>query len=266
MTQSTSPQIQVRRINFNFPKQIDRYWFGNSPFKTHLLNSLTLLLPDAEQYIIRNVKRQLKHINQPQLNQEVRAFVSQEGQHSSQHTKFWDNLRLQGYEIDTYIRFVRAIFFNTLERRLSLKLNLSIIAGFEHLTTFFAEFALKTDLLAEAEPKLRELFEWHGAEEIEHKSVAYDVLQNKSNSYLLRLMGMLISHLLIFGFLNFGLVVLLYQDNKLLDRRIWQEMIQFWFIKQKLLFRVLKSSLDYSKKNFHPSQSDNLFLIKKVIG
>ena len=42
--------------------------------------------------------------------------MSQEGQHSSQHTKIWDNLHLQGYEIDTYTRFVRAIFLNTLER------------------------------------------------------------------------------------------------------------------------------------------------------
>jgi predicted metal-dependent hydrolase len=107
-------------MNFEFPKQIDRYWFGNSPFKTHLFNSFTLLLPDAEQYIIRNVGRQLKQINKPQLKQEVREFISQEGQHSSQHTKFWDNLRLQGYEIDTYTRFVRAIFLNTLERRLSI--------------------------------------------------------------------------------------------------------------------------------------------------
>lgn len=62
-------------------------------------------------------------------------------------------------------------------------MNLAIIAGFEHLTTLFAEFALETDFLAEAEPKLRELFEWHGAEEIEHKSVAYDVFQNATDSY-----------------------------------------------------------------------------------
>jgi predicted metal-dependent hydrolase len=266
MTQSNAPQIEVRRMNFEFPKQIDRYWFGNSPFKTHLLNSLTLFLPDFEQYMIRNVGRQLKQINNPQLKQEVRAFVSQEGQHSSQHAKFWINLRLQGYEIDTYIRFVKAIFLNTLERRLSTNLNLAIIAGFEHLTTLFADFALEEDYLAEAEPKLRKLFEWHGAEEIEHKLVAYDVLQNATNNYPLRLVGMLISHILILGLLNLGLAVLLYQDKKLLDRKVWQEMSQFWFIKEKLLFRALRNSLDYSRKNFHPSQRNNLFLIKKVIG
>lgn len=120
--------------------------------------------------------------------------------------------------------------------------------------------------MAEAEPRLRKLFEWHGAEEIEHKSVAYDVLQNATNNYSLRLLGMLISHSLILVLLNLGLLILLYQDKKILDRKVWQEMIQFWFIKDKFLFRGLRNSLDYSKKKFHPSQKDNLFLIKKVTG
>jgi len=66
--------------------------------------------------------------------------------------------------------------------------------------------------------------------------------------------------------LPLGLAVLLYQDKKLLDRKVWQEMSQFWLIKEKILFRALRNSLDYFRKNFHPSQRNNLFLINKVIG
>jgi hypothetical protein len=266
MNQKIMSQINVRRKNFDFPKQIDRYWFGTSPFKTHLLNSLTLLLPDIEQYIIQNVRRQLKQLDKPQLKQEVRAFIAQEAQHSTQHTKFWDNLRLQGYEFGTYVRLLRAILFKTLERRLSTRLNLSIIAGIEHLTTLIAEVGLEGEFLAEAEPKLRKLFEWHAVEEIEHKSVAYDVLQNATDSYLVRLVGMLIADILVLGFLNLGVAMMLYQDKKLLDRKVWQEMIQFWFTKEKFLSRALLNCVDYFKKGFHPSQRENLFLIKKVTG
>jgi hypothetical protein len=266
MVQSITPQIEVRLNNFQFPESIDRYWCGNSPFKTHLLNSLTLLLPDVEQYLIRNVRKRLKLIDEPQLKQDVRAFIGQEAQHSLQHSKFWDNLRSSGYEIDTYLSWVRAILFKTLERRLSIPLNLAISAGLEHLTTLFAEIAFEEEFLAEAEPNLKTLFEWHAAEEIEHKSVVYDVLQHTSDSYLLRLVGMVVSHILVLGFLNLGLAVLLYQDKKLLDRKVWQEMIGFWFIKEKLLFRALSNSLKYCQRNFHPSQIDNLFLLKKVSG
>lgn len=258
------PQLEVRLKNFEFPEQIDRYWCGNSPFKTHLLNSLTLLLPDIEKYLIRNVRQRLNLIDELQLKQEVRAFIGQEAQHSLQHKKFWDNLRASGYKIDTYLALVRAVLFNTLEHRLSLPLNLAISAGIEHLTTLLGEIALAEDFLAEAEPNLRNLFEWHAAEEIEHKSVVFDVLQNATSSYLLRLAGMVISHILVLGFLNLGLAVLLYQDKKLLDRKVWQDMMQVWFIKEKLLLRALLNSLKYCKKNFHPSQTDHLFLLKKV--
>lgn len=266
MNQSISPQIKVRKADFEFPRQIDKYWFGNSAFKTHLLNSLTLLLPDLEQYIIRNITRQLKEINYPYLKQEVRAFISQEGQHSLQHTKFWDNLRSCGYEIDSYINWVRNSLFKTLERRLNLNLNLAIIAGIEHLTTLVAEIALEKEFMTAAEPKLRELFEWHALEEIEHKSVAFDVLQSATNSYPVRIVGMLIANILVLSCLNFGVAMLLYQDKKLLDKKVWQESSQFWFTREKFLSRAFLHSIEYLKKDFHPDQRNNLFLIQQVRG
>lgn len=254
-------QIQVRRVNFEFPTQIERYWFGKSAFKTHLFNSFTLGVPDIEKYLIRNVKKRINDIDNAQLKQEAQAFISQEGQHSLQHSKFWDNLRFLGYKFDTYLVWLRAILFNNLERRLSTNFNLAISAGIEHLTTLMAEYTLDADLFAEAEPELRELFEWHAVEEIEHKTVLYDVLQNATNSYLLRLAGMFIANILVLVFLNLGLAMLLYQDKKLLDRKVWQEMIDFWIIKDKFMYRVLLNSIDYFRKDFHPSQRDNLFLL-----
>lgn len=95
-------QITVRQMNFDFSEQIQRYWYGNSPFKTHFFNSITLLFPDGEQFMLRTVKRQIKQIDNPQLKQEALAFVGQEAQHAVQHEKFWNNLRQQGYEFDTY--------------------------------------------------------------------------------------------------------------------------------------------------------------------
>ena len=265
MAQSIIPKIEVRRKNFKFSEDIDRHWCGNSAFKTHFLNSLTLFLPEAEEYLIRIMRQRLKSLNKPQLKQDALAFVGQEAQHSIQHTKFWDNLGASGYKIDSYIQIVRTVFFQILEHRLSLPLNLAIGAAGEHLTTLFATVVLEEDFLAEAEPNLRHLFEWHAAEELEHKSVVFDVLQNTNSNYLLRLVGLVISHLLVFGFLNLGLAMLLYQDKQLFDKRVWQEMFQFWFLKEKLLSRVWGNCLTYCQKNFHPSQTDHLFLLKKVM-
>lgn len=254
----------VRPVNIEFPEQIDRYWFGNSPFKTHFLNSITLLFPDVEQYIIRNVRQWLKQTSQGEISQDVRAFIAQEAQHAVQHKKFWNNLHQQGYEIAPYLRWLR-VLLNMLEKRLSIRLNLAIVAGIEHLTALMAEFALKDNFLAEVQPQLKALFEWHAAEEIEHQSVAYDVFQSATQSYPLRLVGMIVAHILILGFLNFGLAVMLYQDKQLFNAQVWQEMFQFWFTKDKFLAKAFLNSWDYCKKHFHPSQRDSLVLVQKVI-
>lgn len=216
--------------------------------------------------MLRTVKRQLKHIDNPQLKQEASAFVGQEAQHAVQHEKFWHNLRQHGYEFDSYLRFLRFILFNICETRLSIKFKLAMIAGVEHFTNVIAELTLKEELFAEADPKLKELFEWHSAEEIEHKTVAYDVLQNVTKSYPIRLLGILMAYTFVLGFVNLGLILMLYQDKKLLNIRVWQEMIQFLFTKEKFVFKVFLHSLEYLRTNFHPSQRDNLFLAKKVIG
>lgn len=259
-------QITVRQMNFDFPEQIERYWYGNGPFKTHFFNSITLLFPDGEQFMLRTVKRQIKQIDNPQLKQEASAFVGQEAQHAVQHEKFWNNLRQQGYEFDTYLRFLRFILFEVCENQLSIGLKLAMIAGVEQFSNVIAELTLRGELFAEAEPRLKELFEWHSAEEIEHKTVAYDVLQNVTKSYPIRLLGMLIAWIFVLGFVNLGLVMMLYQDKKLLDIKVWQEMSQFFFTKEKFVFRVFLNYLEYLRKNFHPSQRDNLFLVKKVTG
>jgi uncharacterized protein len=247
--------IQIRKVNFAFPQQTERYWCGNSAFKTHLFNSFTLGVPDIEKYLILNIKKRINKIDNPTLKQEAQAFMTQEGQHSLQHSKFWDNLRYQGYTFDTYQALLQSTFFQILERRLSENFNLAISAGLEHLTTLMATAALEDNWFAEAEPQLRQLFEWHALEEIEHKTVVYDVLQNATRNYLLRLMGMLIANFLILVFLNLGLFMFLYQDKKLLDQKVWQEMLEFWMTKDKFLYRVLINSIEYFRKDFHPSKT-----------
>jgi predicted metal-dependent hydrolase len=260
---SRTSAIQLRPIHFDFPSQISRYWLGNSPYKTHLLNSLTLLLPDVERYINQTVKQQLPHIQAPQLRQEVRAFIAQEAQHASQHTKFWDNLRQQGYAIEPYLGLVHAVLFAGLAQRLSL--HLAIVAGLEHLTSLLAEIALQEDFLAPAEPPLKALFEWHAAEEIEHQNVAYDVLQAHSQNYFLRLLGLVISNVVMLGLMNWGIILLLQQDQKWGDRQVWQELMQVWFLQEKLLPRAIISGLRYAQPAFHPSQKNNQALAAKVL-
>ncbi len=64
--------------------------------------------------------------------------------------------------------------------------SLAVIAGFEHLTSGLAEIALRYDTLINAYCKMKALWEWHAAEQIEHKTLAFDFLQVIDNGYWLR--------------------------------------------------------------------------------
>ena len=63
--------LKHRKPNLKFPKKIPKHWFGQSAFKTHLLNSFTLFFPSGEKYFIRSIKRVLKDIDNEELKLEA---------------------------------------------------------------------------------------------------------------------------------------------------------------------------------------------------
>ena len=255
-------QIVVRQMHFIFPLGVDKHWLKNSPFKTHFFNSFTLLFPEGEQLAIRVFKRKLNKIKDLKLKQDVVAFIGQEGQHAVAHSAFWSTLRQQGYKLDAFSQILQV--FISKKQRFSTEFYISTVAGFEHFTDCLSEFVLESDYLENADPQLKELFEWHFAEELEHKTVAYDVFLNTSSNYILRIIGLLNSHLLILGSVSLGLTILLAQDKQLFKLKTWQDLIQFLFLEEKFLFKALFNFFDYWRTDFHPSQKDNAFLYEKI--
>ncbi|MDV3205554.1 MAG: metal-dependent hydrolase, partial [Rhodococcus ruber] len=56
---------------------------------------------------------------------------------------------------------------------------LALIAAVEHVTAFLGDWVLNAKGLdaAGTDPTMLDLLRWHGAEEVEHRSVAYDVMR-----------------------------------------------------------------------------------------
>lgn len=256
--------IQTRRVRFQFPASTPHYWLGNNPFKTHLLNSFTLLFPPTEKWSIRVIKRVLKQVSDTHVKDNASCFIKQEGQHASAHMQFWQNLRRQGYAIDAYLHCLEKLL-QWFETSFDPVLNLAVLAGFEHLTEYIADFGLRHQFLALAEPELKLLFEWHAAEEIEHKTVAFDVLQNLNTGYWLRMIGLVVAHTYAIAFIILGMLILLKQDKKLFSLSVWFDCIRFLFIKEKFLMGLVVNFTEYFRTDFHPSQSDNTVLYQSTI-
>ncbi len=69
----------------------------------------------------------------------------------------------------------------------TLQFNLAYAEGFEALTTAAARFAFETKQLERTHPSVRELFSWHLIEELEHRTVAFDVYDHIFGDYFYRL-------------------------------------------------------------------------------
>lgn len=154
------------------------------------MNSLHLFLPSFERMIVRTVLDEvIPRLADRALVEQARGFAGQEASHSHAHALFLRNLRAQGYELDGYLRATEWFFENLLEKKLGHRLGLSVIASFEHYTDLLVVLVLRGDFLDGCDPRLRELFAWHAAEEVEHNAVAYAMLQAVAPGYALRMVG-----------------------------------------------------------------------------
>ncbi len=251
-------RIKARSPKFHFPEQTDKHWFGGSVFKTHWLNSYTLIIPDGEKFIHRTTKKFLDLVD-PTLQEQVLGLLGQEISHSREHEKFFENLSGQGYRIGGFLSVYRFVFYGVLERLVGLVLGrkfiLSTAAAIEHINAVIAEVGLSNAFLEDAHPEVKPLFEWHYAEEIEHKAVVYDVLQQVAPSYFVRAIGLLFAFVTFLGVLAIGTLVLVAQDKKLFAPL--RDATAFFFSKDRFVPRMLGAMVDYLRPGFHPDQRDN---------
>jgi uncharacterized protein len=249
--------IPVRNVKFSFRKDTPKHWIKDSPFKTHLLNAFSLVFPEGEKYFIRAVARYMRKIKDPQLKANARAFMQQEAQHTMEHQRFFDVMREQGYDIDRLLKIVEYISKKVLENSLSDKMNLSVTAGLEHYTALLSDICLADNFLQDAEGELRELFEWHAAEEVEHKAVCFDVLKSQTDSYAIRIAGMAIATAVLTSYTTVCTTSLLYQDRLLFSPKVLKEVIGVLFTENKLFIKVVINVLQYCRTDFHPDLVDN---------
>lgn len=258
--------LHARNPGLTFDDKIPRHWLAKSPLASHLANSLNLLFPAGERFFVRSVRHYMHCIDDPKLLADVRGFMGQEGRHASEHQRFFEILRAQGYDIDTFLKIYEAIAYGFLERVFGPKIRLSTTVACEHFTAMFAERALTESFLKnEAHPALRALLMWHAAEEIEHKSVAFDVLARVDDSYALRMAGLVMATLTLTGFWMMGTAMLLAQEEKGSSVNVLKHFVHG--VQSGRLGRgdMLKAFIAYLRPGFHPNDNDNFYLAKAYL-
>jgi uncharacterized protein len=245
-----------RRPDFQFDKDYPKHWLGGSPFKTHFLNSLTIIFPTGEKYFIRSVKNILSNVRSELLKNDAALFIKQESEHFKEHEKFFKILNKQEYKYKNLVNLLDHVVNEILEPYLDKETNLSITAGLEHITALLSEISLEENFLEDAPQKLQDLFNWHAAEEIEHRAVAFDILQEITASYSKRIQGIIIGYIIISIFSALCTSYLLYQDKELFKLKTFKDFSEIFFTDQALFLKAIKIFFRYLNPDFHPDNED----------
>ena len=234
---------------------VPRHWLAGNAAATAISNGLNILFPAGERFFVRSVNRYLDQITDDVLRAQVKAFFKQEGKHASAHDDFNAILKAQGFRIDRFLARYTAMS-RWIEDRLPGKLNLAGTAAAEHFTAILADGAFSKGILDQLDPRMQKLLAWHAAEEIEHKAVAFDVLQHVDDSYALRIAGLAYATVMLGMFWAWATTMLLRQERMGLRatlRELGKMRAQDPIIR-RVFIRGIKQ---YLRRSFHPRDNAN---------
>jgi predicted metal-dependent hydrolase len=242
--EAEAARMPIRKIPFPFIDSIDPVWNPEKPEWSHMVNGASLTMPYLEPFLIKNVREALEQIDDPALVEDVRAFVGQEAQHYTNHRRYNEVLKRNGYPELATIEAEMAQTYQRLETK-SLKWRLAYTAGFETMTIGLTEWLIheRSDLFTGANPVVASLVLWHMVEETEHKTVAFDVYQRLYADYFMRIYGLFYAALHVMFTSRRAYKLMLQRDGtwrKWRSRaRLWKMVGRFYRNVTPALFRAL---------------------------
>ena len=194
--------IVRRKVRFDW-SGTPTHWVPDDPFTTHVINVLHLLLPAGERWFIDVVNSARPLVDDEELQDRIKPFVQQESWHAWAHTVVLEHLAEQGIDTTAYTdRLEKQWFGRVLAdhprwpkplQRWWLNRRLGVVAAIEHYTCVLGRWVIENEGLerAGADPVMLDLLRWHGAEEVEHRSLVFDVHKEVSGSYVQRVTTMM---------------------------------------------------------------------------
>ncbi len=259
-------ELKARKVAFDW-RETPLHWVPGDPFTTHTINVLHLLLPAGERWFVHVYQQALPYITDDRLREDVIGFIGQEAVHSQAHDDVLPHLRRQGLDPTPYTAQVDWFFEKLLgdrtlppgrARRWWLKERVAMIAAIEHYTAFLGNWVLNAEELDRrgADPMMLDLLRWHGAEEVEHRAVAFELFMHLDGGYRRRVRTWALSFFTLVFLWQRGVRFFLENDPTLLDPKAsWRDFHRRG--RQGVLPSVpamLRSIPRYLSRSYHPSQ------------
>ena len=183
------PEINVRKIQFEFPQDLTVFAMPDDFNRSMMMLGVSMTLPHLEPYLIRTMRIAMKNIADEELRRDMKHFSAQEGYHYRNHAHINEiicsKLRPQTAEKVRAIEAEMEADYRSFTKDKSLRWNLAYAEGFEAMTLVMA-FDFFENYKSGLEPNWKDLWEWHLAEEVEHRTVCFDVYEDLFGDYFHR--------------------------------------------------------------------------------
>ncbi len=258
---SARPSIITRPLRLELTGSTPRYWLDGDGVSTQLFNALSIVFPRGEKMFVEAVRAHKDAVKDPALKQAVRDFIGQEVNHSRAHTEFNEWLASLGLPIAELEREIEARMKQN--EALSPEKRLAATCALEHFTAILAAALLESpELFASMHEDVRPLWLWHAIEELEHKSVAFDVYEASGGSYRTRVTMMALVTVTFLSRVARRHRRLLREEGLFSERGARARSAWKFFGPGGYLAGVLPSYLAYYRRDFHPSQHDDSALLE----
>lgn len=259
---SDHPIVPRDKLDFGLDGDIPKHWFGGHPFKSRFFDAMSTIFPEGERYFIACVRDFRDQVTDPQLKADIQHFIRQEAQHGMVHDQYNRRLKAQGIDVDKLEGITRHLLFHILRKHLPKKMTLAETAAAEHMTAIMAHgFFERKEVLQHADPRMRAMYAWHAMEEIEHKAVAFDVMQKVAKvGYLRRAWAMIVVTL---GFNVHSLLTTRYMlkvdgFSRWERTQLWAQGLWWLYKPGGLYMGILGHYIQYYKPGFHPWQQGQM--------
>lgn len=256
--------VPTRNVQFEQPASVPRYFaYNGSAVGTTLMAILSAIFPEGERFFVESVRRFRDRAGDEILAAKISGFIGQESMHGREHERLNEFFLARGFDMAAPEAVVKAgLWFM---EQFSPTQQLACTAFMEHFTAHLAEqWLTHQEFRGSTEPEMLKLWTWHGIEELEHKEVAFDLLQRVSaNEHLERILAFPIVLVGLAPGLFSVWAYLVAREGKFFD--VVRNARDLWalFRPGGFLTNCLVRLPEFFAKDFHPNDQDTDQLLKE---
>ncbi len=263
--QSAGRNIPVRRLRHDHARHELGPWIvDDDPIFSHFLATLSAVFPRGEEFFVASVRRHRDVVaDDPELKEQVRGFIGQEAMHGREHRRLNQRLGELGYRTERADATI-GVLVDVIARIPPSVVPIAATAAAEHYTGLLAESVLADRSTRETlfgQPAIESMIAWHALEELEHKNVAFDVMEAAGGGYVVRVAGFALTTSVLAAYVALEWGRSVWEDRAIItpaQRRNFARNLR----RQRLLDpRMLPALFAYLRPGFHPDDTDTDALI-----